>query len=419
MKLNDQEQRILDGREGEIKAMAMSYLVKLGNAFEGREMVDIHYAHMSSGSALREGEIDYLQELADKGAKVIVPTTSEVIPVDLRNPEAIKVPADLVEEHRRLQLIQRRMGIISTYTCVPFTQGYVPAKGTYIASMESAAIIYFNSVLGAKTNRCGYFVLYAALVGKYPKIGYLLDENRKGTHLVKVEAKLRSTTDFGALGYHVGSLVGSGVPVFEGLFQPRQEQLMLLGAALATAGTVAIYHIPGVTPEAPSTAAVYDKTADSDVIIVTDRDIRRTFDQLHVAKSSTPDFVFLGCPQYTVEQIRRVAELIEGRRVHENTTLWVGTNRMAFAMAERMGYLETIQKAGGVLVCDTCPMLSFLRLDALSKRGMAGPYFKTMLTDSPKQAKYARDTMGCDIILDRIEACVEAAVKGRWEEGKR
>jgi predicted aconitase len=419
MKLNDQEQRILDGREGEIKAMAMSYLVKLGNAFEGREMVDIHYAHMSSGSALREGEIDYLQELADKGAKVIVPTTSEVIPVDLRNPEAIKVPADLVEEHRRLQLIQRRMGIISTYTCVPFTQGYVPAKGTYIASMESAAIIYFNSVLGAKTNRCGYFVLYAALVGKYPKIGYLLDENRKGTHLVKVEAKLRSTTDFGALGYHVGSLVGSGVPVFEGLFQPRQEQLMLLGAALATAGTVAIFHIPGVTPEAPSTAAVYDKTADSDVIIVTDRDIRSIYEKLHVAKSSTPDFVFLGCPQYTVEQIRRVAELIEGRRVHENTTLWVGTNRMAFAMAERMGYLETIQKAGGVLVCDTCPMLSFLRLDARSKRGMAGPYFKTMLTDSPKQAKYARDTMGCDIILDRIEACVEAAVKGRWEEGKR
>lgn len=418
MKLNDQEQRILDGREGEIKAMAMSYLVKLGNAFEGSEMVGIHYAHMSSGSALREGEIDYLQELADKGAKVVVPTTSEVIPVDLRNPEAIKVPEDLVEEHRRLQLIQRRMGIISTYTCVPFTQGYVPAKGTYIASMESAAIIYFNSVLGAKTNRCGYFVLYAALVGRYPKIGYLLDENRKGTHLVKVEAKLRSTTDFGALGYHVGSLVGSGVPVFEGLFQPRQEQLMLLGAALATAGTVAIYHIPGVTPEAPSTAAVYDKTAGNGVITVTDRDIRSIYEKLHVANSSTPDFVFLGCPQYTVEQIRRVAELIEGRRVHENTTLWVGTNRMAFAMAERMGYLETIQKAGGVLVCDTCPMLSFLRLDALSKRGMAGPYFKTMLTDSPKQAKYARDTMGCDIILDRLESCVEAAVKGRWEDRK-
>jgi len=419
MKLTDQEQRLVDGREGEIKALAMSYLIKLGNAFDGGEMVDIHYAHMSAGSAIREGEIDYLQELADKGAKVIVPTTCEVIPIDLRNPEAIGVPADLVAEHQRLQRIQRRLGVISTYTCVPFTQGYIPAKGTYIASMESAAIIYFNSVIGAKTNRCGYFVLYAALVGKYPKIGYLLDENRKGTHLVRVETVLKDTTDYGALGYHVGGLVGSGVPVLEGLYQPRQEQLMLLGAAMATAGTVAIYHIPGVTPEAPNTETVYKKKAGSEIHTVTDRDIRNIYEKLHTAKDPHTDFVFLGCPQYTVEQIRQVAELLEGRKVHENTTLWVGTNRMAFAMAERMGYLDTIQKAGGVLVCDTCPMLSFLRLDALAKRGTPGPYFKTMLTDSPKQAKYANDTMGCKTILDHVDVCVDAAVKGIWEEGRR
>ena len=171
MKLTDEELRVLNGEEGEIKALAMSYLVKLGNAFDGEEMVDIIYAHMSSGSALREGEIDYLEELATKGAKVVVPTSSEVIPVDLLNPEAISAPPDLVKEHMRLLTIQKQMGIVSTYTCVPFTQGFLPPAGSYIASMETAAIIYFNSVLGAKTNRCGYFVLYAALTGKYPKIG--------------------------------------------------------------------------------------------------------------------------------------------------------------------------------------------------------------------------------------------------------
>ena len=191
MKLTDQEKRILDGEEGDVKALAMSYLVKLGNAFDGEEMVDILYAHMSSGSALRDGEIDYLDELAAKGAQVIVPTSSEVIPVDLMNPEAISAPSELVAEHRRLLGIQQKMGIVSTYTCVPFTQGFVPPAGSYIASMETAAIIYFNSILGAKTNRCGYFVLYAALTGKYPKIGYLLDENRRGSHLVSVEAELR------------------------------------------------------------------------------------------------------------------------------------------------------------------------------------------------------------------------------------
>ena len=415
MKLTDQELRLLNGEEGEIKALALSYLVKLGNAFDGEEMVDIAYAHMSSGSALREGEIEYLGELADKGATVVVPTSSEVIPVDLRDPEAIGAPAHIVEEHRRLQNIQKRMGIASTYTCVPFTQGYVPIKGTYIASMESAAIIYFNSIIGAKTNRCGYFVLYAALTGKYPKIGYLLDENRKGTHLVSVEAELKGPTDYGALGYHVGAIVGSGVPVFEGIHQPRQEELMVFGAALATSGTVAMYHIAGVTPEAPTTEAAFRGSPPKEKMVVGEKEIREVYRKLHTAKDSHVDFVFLGCPQYTVEQIRVAAGLLEGRRVRENTTLWIGTNRMAFAMAERMGYYDIIKKAGGVLVCDMCPMLSFLRLDSMAKRGISGPAYKTMLTDSPKQAKYANNTMGCEIILDRIGACIEAAVKGKWE----
>jgi predicted aconitase len=415
MKLTDEELRVLNGGEGEIKALAMSYLVKLGNAFDGEEMVDIIYAHMSSGSALREGEIDYLEELATKGAKVVVPTSSEVIPVDLLNPEAISAPPDLVKEHMRLLSIQKQMGIVSTYTCVPFTQGFVPPAGSYIASMETAAIIYFNSVLGAKTNRCGYFVLYAALTGKYPKIGYLLDENRKGTHLVLVQAELSSPTDYGAVGFYAGAIVGSGVPVFKGISQPRQEDLMQLGAALATSGTVAMYHIPGVTPEAATIEDAFKGNKARGTITVTRKDISKTLGQLHTAKNPLVDFVFLGCPQYTVDQIRRVAGLLDGRKVHENTTLWIGTNRMAFAMAERMGYYDIIQKAGGVLICDTCPMLSFLRLDALEKRGISGPAFRTMLTDSPKQAKYAHTTMGCEIIVDSVGRCVEAAIKGKWE----
>lgn len=414
MQLTDQEMRILDGKEGDIKALAMSYLVKLGNAFDGQEMVDIAYAHMSSGSALREGEIDYLAELADQGARVVVPTSSEVIPVDLRDPDAVGAPGPLVAEHRRLLGIQKRMGIASTYTCVPFTQGYVPAKGTYIASMETAAIIYFNSVLGAKTNRCGYFVLYAALTGKYPKIGYLLDENRKGSHLVAIDTELDGTTDYGAAGYYVGSIVGSGVPVFEGIYQPRQEELMVLGSALATSGTVAMYHITGVTPDAPTTEGAFGGNPIQEKIVVTKKELDEVYQKLHTAKNFDVDFVYLGCPQYTVDQIRNVAALLDGRRVHTNTTLWIGTNRMAFAMAERMGYHEIIKKAGGVLVCDTCPMLSFLRLDALEKQGLSGPAYRTMLTDSPKQAKYANNTIGCDIILDKIDVCIESAVIGKW-----
>jgi predicted aconitase len=415
MKLTDQEKALLDGAQGQVKSLAMSYLVKLGNAFDAEEMVDISYAHMSSGSAIREGEIDYLDELAAQGARVVVPTTSEIIPVDMQNPDLIQAPPELVGEHARLLEIQKKMGIASTYTCVPFTQGYVPVKGTYIASMETAAIIYFNSVIGAKTNRCGYFVLYAALTGKYPKIGYLLDENRKATHHVKVEAGLKTTTDFGALGYYVGSIVGSGVPVFEGITQPRQEDLMQLGAAMATSGTVSMFHIAGVTPEAPSLEAAFGGNRCQGEIVATDADLKGVYQALHTTSGPEVDFVYLGCPQYTLEQLRTVAGLLENRRVHPETTLWVGTNRMAYGMARRMGYADAIQEAGGVLVCDTCPMLSFLRLDAMKKRGQKGPAFRTMLTDSAKQAKYARNTVGCESILGSTGACIDAAVSGKWE----
>jgi predicted aconitase len=190
---------------------------------------------------------------------------------------------------------------------------------------------------------------------------------------------------------------------------------MQLGAALATSGTVAMYHIPGITPETPTLEAAFQDRKPREIIRVTREEIRKTLNQLNTAKSPFVDFVFLGCPQYTVDQVRRVAALLEGRKVHENTTLWIGTNRMAYAMAERAGYHEIIRNAGGVLVCDTCPMLSFLRLDALAKRGVSGPAFRTMLTDSPKQAKYAHNPMGCDIIVDRVDRCLDAAVRGQWE----
>jgi len=413
MRLTCSEKDLLSGKEGPVKALAMSHLVKLGEAFDAEEMVDITYAHMSSGSALRSGEIDYLSGLSDQGARVKVPTSSEVIAVDLRDPAAIGAPPSLVKDYRRLLAVHTRMGIAATYTCVPFTQGYVPPKGACIASMESAAIIYFNAVLGARTNRCGFFVLFAALTGKYPKIGYLLDKNRLGTHLVSVQTNLLNVTDYGALGYHVGRLVGGGVPVFQGLERPRQEELIMLGAGLATSGTVAMYHIPGITPEAPTTAAALGGEAPGERISVNTGDIQAVYQHLCTASHNTVDFIYLGCPQYTLEQIRTAADLLTGKRVHPDTTLWIGTNRMAFAMARRMGYHEIIKKAGGKLVCDTCPVDSFLRLDALKKRGIQQPAVQTMLTDSAKQAHYARTTLGCNTLVDTVHACIQTAVRGK------
>jgi len=228
-----------------------------------------------------------------------------------------------------------------------------------------------------------------------------------------VRTKLAGPTDYGALGYYVGAIVGGGVPVFEGMFKPNQEELIMLGSALATSGAVAMYHIPGITPEASTSAAAFDGNIPKEEIAVNEKEIHAVYNKLRTAKDTIIDFVYLGCPQYTVEQIRVVADLLDGRRVHENTVLWIGTHRMAFTMAERMGYYEIIKRAGGVLVCDTCPVDSFLRMDALKKSGITEPRFRTMLTDSPKQAHYARTVLGCEIILGRTDVCVEAAVNGK------
>jgi predicted aconitase len=280
--------------------------------------------------------------------------------------------------------------------------------------MESAAIIYFNSVLGARTNRCGFFVLFAALTGKYPKIGYLLDQNRRGTHLVSVQTKLDGPTDYGALGYHVGAVVGGGVPVFEGINNPRQEELIMLGAGLATSGAVCMYHIPGITPEASTSNEAFGGKSNYDEIVMTKRELNQVYRKLRNATDCNVDFIYLGCPQYTLEQIRVVAELLEKRKIHENTVLWIGTNQMAFSLAERMGYYDVIKNAGGKLVCDTCPVDSFLRTNTLKKSSFSKPSFHTMLTDSAKQAHYAKSILGYDILLDKVEVCIEAAIKGRW-----
>jgi hypothetical protein len=222
-------------------------------------------------------------------------------------------------------------------------------------------------------------------------------EKPEGTHLALFEAQTTAQRITVHPVIMLEPLVGSAVRFQE--LPPRRE--MVLGAALATSGTVAMYHIVGVTPEGRTTGEALGGGQPQERIIVSEREIREVYRKLHTAKSSMVDFVFLGCPQYTVEQIRVAAGLLDKRRVHENTTLWIGTNRMAFAMAERMGYYDIIKKAGGVLVCDTCPMLSFLRLDS-PKQGLQDRRSNHVM-DS-EQAKYANNTMaGNHLARDVVE----------------
>ena len=275
--------------------------------------------------------------------------------------------------------------------------------------MESSAVVYCNSVLGARTNTEGLSSTGAAmLVGKIPYWGYHLDKNRLGTHLVNVKVELKKEMDWGLLGYCVGEVVQEQVPVFNGVRgNPNKPFLKHLGAAAACGGGVELYHILGVTPEARSLEEVFGPRKPVTVIDYGERERREAYENLNSATEPDVDFVTLGCPHYSVEQLSYACRLLEGKRVHENTNLWIFVPRSVKEIANRQGYADTIRRAGAVLMSDTCPAVGHVY-----PKGV-----RVAAADSAKQAHYLPSALGLPTWFGSVEDCVDAAVSGRWTGG--
>jgi predicted aconitase len=418
MRLTKQEQGMLDGKEGPVVAEALDYLIQLGQAFDAERLVDIVYCHYPAEMGIYAGQVEELVRYAQRGGKVRVPTTSTTLCADLERPGSTGIPPELAELQSRVESAHRGMGVMETYTCTPQQIGFIPPFGSYIAAAESSAIIYYNSVVGARTNRGGMFTRYAGITGKYPLMGYLLDENRKGTHHFKVNIppeRLQTIDAWAALGFHIGGIAGSDVPVIEGIRPTRQEWLVSFGATLATAGSVTLYHIPGVTPEARTVEEAFHGQIPEEHYHVNERDLDAVYDLLTTVKGSTAvDFVDLGCPHSTLEQLREIAELLRGRQIAPGIRFWINTNRMTRKQADYSGYVKAIEDAGALVVADTCPVECHFRQSTCREFGLEVPNVKVMVTDSAKMARYVGDLIGCRTILTTRERCIEAAIAGRW-----
>lgn len=422
MYLTPAEEAMLNGEKGELVAESFSNLVKFGDAFDAEKMVDIVYAHHPAEMAIYRGEVEYLIEFAERGAQVIVPTTSSTLCMDLDQWQQTGVPPPLAEKQLNVVAPHKRMGVIGTYTCTPYLLGYVPPKASYIAAVESSAVIYFNSMLGAKTNRGGIFTKFSAITGKYPYMGYLIDDNRKGTHLVKIDLtkeELHDFLDYNLLGFYVGGIVGSEVPVFNNLNSKPgtyiQENIIGMGAALATSGSVSMYHIPGVTADANTLEDAFGNDHPHDEFTVGPDELTTTRQQLTTTTERDVDFVCLGCPHYNVEQLRIVANILEGKKIHPNVRLWICTNRMTKRAAEWNGYVKAIEAAGGLVVCDSCPVESHMRVSTCIEYDMETPQINTMVTESAKMARYVKDLIGCETIMSNLKGCIQAAITGKRE----
>lgn len=424
MKLSAHEQAMLDGREGRAKQKAMDLLVRYGEALGAERLVDTNNVCGTVGASTpflrdygaKHGMDAVFSEFSLDSAEVVEIPKVSVYSSHLQqglDPEhaALQgIPPEVVKVYRQGEAYTAKLGVQPLNTCAPYTVGNVPRKGEHCAWMESSAVIYINSVLGARTNAEGRESTGAAmLTGKIPYWGYHLDANRLGTHLVELEVEVESTADWGLLGYYVGEMVQDRVPVLAGVrHAPDLARLKHFGAAAASSGGVEMYHLAGITPEAATLEAAFGRNRPLERFRFGRAERKRAYDQVNsTARDSQVDFIMLGCPHYTLEQIEETCRLLEGRRVHENTSLWIFTPRATKQLADQKGYTKIITDAGGHLMSDTCSALG-----RVLPKGT-----KVAAVDSAKQAHYLPAIMGVQCWFGSTADCINAALSGRWSGG--
>jgi predicted aconitase len=421
MKLTAEEQAMLDGAHGRARQKAMELLVRYGEALGAERLVETRNVCGTVGAtmpflrdyALTHGFDAVFSEFSLDSAEVVPIPKIEIRAshlqqgLDPEHAERQGIPPEVVKVYRQGEAYTIGLGVQPLNTCAPYTVGNVPARGEHCAWMESSAVVYINSVLGAKTNAEGRESAGAAmLTGRIPYWGYHLDENRLGSHLVEVEIDVPSTADWGLLGYHIGELVQDKVPVLSGIRgAPDLARLKHFGAAIASSGGVEMYHLVGITPEAPTLEAAFGKHKPREALRYGRAERRRAYEQVNsAARDRQVDFVMLGCPHYTLDQIGEACRLLEGRRVHENTSLWIFTPRATKRLAERKGYAQTLAAAGAHLMTDTCSALG-----RVLPKGT-----RVAAVDSAKQAHYLPAIMGVQCWFGSTEDCIDAAVTGTW-----
>lgn len=415
MRLTDKDKALLDGSEGKVSREATEALVQLGEAFDAPDMVDIGYAHVHAGMAMYLGDVEMMVDLADKGAHFVVPSSTNVANADMGNWEATGAPEALAMLQRRAEDAHRAMGSSPCFTCAPYWAGHWPTWNMHMVSIESGVTVFSNSVLGARSNRDGFFAVYAAITGRYPRFGLHLDENRQPTQRIEVDADLRGTTDFTVLGYVIGAALTNSVPLVTGLKRrPDLDELDALGAGMATAGGIAMFIVPGATPPYSEDAGKSFPSLES--LSVTDNDIRKVYADFCTGSYDDFDIVHLGCPHASIEEMRMYADLVDGKTIKSGVEMWVTTSRTVIQMAREAGLLQSITKAGVKVIADTCPITChFARTCSPDPElGVKPPTLQTIVVDSAKQARYVRDMIQCETLLTSTENAVASAITGRF-----
>ncbi|MGI6084782.1 MAG: aconitase X [Acetivibrionales bacterium] len=410
MKLTDHEKRMLDGEEGWATQKAMEIQLQMGEIYGAEKMIPVTSVHMPGVSSTVTGEpaCMFVEKMRDTGGKFKVLTTMNPCAVDICNWKQFGFSQETYDFQMRLVNAYLAMGAIPTLTCTPFFEGNAPRFGEHVAWGESSAIVYCNSIIGARTNReGGPGALAAALTGVVPAYGYHLDENRYGQVLVHIDCKLNTLQEYGAMGHAIGIHTGNRVPVVTGL-DPNisVDNLRSFAAAMATGGSTALFHAVGITPEAPTLEIAFGSNKPEEEIVVSEEEMRSVMASLSIHHGEPIDLVALGCPFLSLKEIAELAERLKGKKLADGVELWLMAGHAVVQTAKRKGYVDAIEATGAKFMVDTCPDLGHLA-DCIKALGL-----RSMATNSAKLSHYIPHLWNLPTVFKSTDECLDIALNG-------
>ncbi len=410
MELNAEERAILDGARGAAARDALQYQIEVGKFWGAKRFVPVTNVHMMGDiEVMGDGGLAWLKGRDVAGAKCTVATTTNARCMDFAHCERMGQDAGEAKKEKEIIATLQRMNVITTDTCINYQTVYQPHLGEHVAWGDTGTVIYANSVFGARTNfESGPAALAAGITGRTPEYGFHLDEHRKGTFTVELKAKLDDLADWGAIGKLVGETHQNyyAVPVFHGYHRtPTADELKHLGAALASYGSMGMFHFVGVTPEARSIDEAMAGKSGYEKMVIGDADIERVLAGYKLGDGDSRLVVFTG-PQQSIFEMKRLAELFAGRKVKAGSTCIITTNSAVLEQSRSLGYAKTLEDAGVTLLQGVC----FYILQNLSPMREKNGW-KNLVSNSAKVVNII-GAHKFNTILRRTEACVEIACSG-------
>jgi predicted aconitase len=408
VQLNESDRAMLGGDHGEAAAMAMRIVTRAAAVMEAPHLIDVSSAHIDGCLYHGQTSLDFVERLVQGGGTVRVPTTLNVGSIDLIHPELFRGSERLRSAGRQLMEAHLALGCESSFTCAPYQLKHRPGLGDQIAWAESNAIVFANSVLGARTNRYGDFIdLCAAITGRVPYAGLHVDENRHAQVVIELPELTGLDRDlaFALIGLVVGARTGSRIPVLVGLpADASEDELKALGAASASTGAVAMFHAVGLTPEAPTLAAALGGRPPLQHMRVTLSDLRDARRRLNQAVTGDRiSAVSVGTPHFSLTEFDQLDALLAIYGNALRTPFYVNTSRFVLSQLQRDGRLERLQSRGIRIVTDTCTYITPI-IEQLEG---------VVMTNSGKMAHYAPSNIDVRLAFGSLAECVRSAVGGR------